>query len=89
MTIGDMIEILNDVPEGITLDEWMGMPFMVEIGQRVIEVEDYQLDIDGVKEPDEEDSDDDVVAFIISPEALPPLDDEEDGFFSSPIINLN
>ena len=89
MTIADMLEVLNDVPEGMSLDEWLSMPFVVEIGNRLIEIEEHHLDIDGMEAEDEEDSDEDVLAFIISPEALPPLDDEEEGFFTYPSINLN
>ena len=89
MTIGDMIEVLNDVPEGTSLDEWLSMPFVVEIGNRLIEIEEHHLDIDVMEAEDDEDSDEGEMSFIISPEALPPLDDEEEGVFTYPSINLN
>lgn len=87
MTIGEVLEMLNDVPEGFTLDEWTSLPFMVEIGTQLIEVQPYQVDIDVMDKADEDD--DNEVAFIVSPLLPPPLDEEEDGFFEYPSINLN
>ena len=89
MTIGEVISILNDVPEGFELEEWLEMPFMIEVKNELIEVEDYHISVSEIDFIDGEDAEGDYedVAFIISPNALPPLD--EDGFFSSPAISLN
>ena len=93
MTVGEMLEVLNEVPEGMLLSEWLDMPFLIDVGDKLIEVEMHQLDIDSVGDSNEDDADydaaDDEMAFIICPFALPPLDDEEEGFFTFPSINLN